>query len=89
MKKLTVALTLAAAAAATAVIPATLAPVAQAEVCAGADGRHFAAGGCTHIAGDIAVGAAIAAADHPYIPGEIPCYTVEGAPYYTPPGQPC
>jgi hypothetical protein len=32
---------------------------------------------------------AIASATDPYIPGEIPCYTVEGVPYYTPPGDPC
>jgi hypothetical protein len=66
-----------------------IAPAAQAEICAGADGRHFAAGGCTNIAGDVAAGAAIAAAHTPYVPGEVPCYTVEGVPYYTPPGQPC
>jgi hypothetical protein len=65
------------------------APAAQADICAGAHGRHVGVGGCTNIAGDVATGAAIAAADTPYIPGEIPCYTVEGVPYYTPPGQPC
>jgi len=42
-----------------------------------------------NIAGDVAVGAAIAAQHVPYVPGEIPCYTVEGVPYFTPPGQPC
>jgi hypothetical protein len=77
------------AAAALAAAPLSVAPVAGAEVCAGADGRHFAAGGCTHIAGDVAAGAVIASADHPYVWGEVPCYTVEGVPYYTPPGQPC
>ena len=77
------------AAVAMAVAPMVLAPVADAEICAGAGGRHFAAGGCTNVAGDIAVGTAIAAAHVPYVPGEIPCYTVEGVPYYTPPGQPC
>jgi hypothetical protein len=66
-----------------------IAPAAHADVCAGADGRHFAAGGCTSIAGDVATGAAIAAAHTPYVWGEVPCYTVEGVPYYTPPGQPC
>jgi len=74
---------------ATAVAPVVLAPVADAEICAGAHGRHFAAGGCTHIAGDVAVGAAIAASQAPYVWGEVPCYTVEGVPYYTPPGDPC
>lgn len=66
-----------------------IAPAAYADICAGAHGRHFAAGGCTNIVGDVAAGAAIAATTDPYIPGEIPCYTVEGVPYYTPPGDPC
>jgi hypothetical protein len=86
MKKLAAALLTAMA---MAVVPVAIAPVGHAEICAGADGRHFAAGGCSHIAGDVAVGAAIAAADHPYWPGQIPCYTVEGVPYYTPDGDPC
>jgi len=71
------------------VVPVAIAPVASADICAGADGRHFAAGGCTNVAGDVAVGAAIAAAHVPYVAGEVPCYTVEGVPYYTPPGDPC
>jgi hypothetical protein len=70
-------------------LPLVVAPAAQADICAGAAGRHVAVGGCTNVAGDVARGAAIAAADNPYIPGEIPCYTVEGVPYYTPPGDPC
>lgn len=41
------------------------------------------------LAGDVATGAAIASAATPYVPGEVPCYTVEGMPYYTPPGDPC
>jgi hypothetical protein len=86
MRKLAAALLTAMAAA---VAPVVIAPVAGADICAGADGRHFAAGGCTNIAGDVAVGAAIAASHVPYVPGEVPCYTVEGVPYYTPPGQPC
>ena len=53
------------------------------------EGRHFGVGGCTNIAGDVVTGAAIESADHPYIYGEVPCYTVEGVPYYTPPGDPC
>lgn len=82
------------AAAALAAAPLTIAPIinaatASADVCASAGGRHFSAGGCTNIAGDVAVGAAIAAQHVPYGPGEIPCYTVEGVPYFTPPGQPC
>jgi hypothetical protein len=86
MKKLAAALFVAAAATVT---PLIVTPVAGADICAGADGRHFAAGGCTNVAGDVATGAAIAAAHTPYVPGEVPCYTVEGVPYYTPPGQPC
>jgi hypothetical protein len=75
----------------TAVVPAVVAPtVAHADICAGAHGRHFAVGGCTPgIAGDVIAGAAIAAATDPYFPGEIPCYTAEGVPYYTPDGDPC
>lgn len=70
-------------------LPVVSVPTAGADVCAGADGRHFAAGGCTNVAGDVATGAAIAAAHVPYVPGEVPCYTVEGVPYFTPPGDPC
>ncbi|WKG04139.1 hypothetical protein [Mycolicibacterium sp. HK-90] len=69
--------------------PLAVAPSAGADVCAGAGGRHFSASGCTNIAGDVAAGAAIAAAHVPYVPGEVPCYTVEGVPYFTPPGDPC
>ncbi|WP_029117056.1 hypothetical protein [Mycobacterium sp. URHB0044] len=72
-----------------ALAPLAIAPSAQADICAGAGGRHVAVGGCTNVVGDVARGAAIAAATDPYIPGEIPCYTVEGVPYYTPPGDPC
>ena len=77
------------AAAALVAAPLAVAPNAGADVCAGASGRHFSAGGCTNIAGDVATGAAIASAADPYVPGEIPCYTIEGVPYYTPPGDPC
>ena len=85
MKMLAAALLTAAAAA---VAPVVIAPVANADVCAGGGGRHFAVGGCTNIAGDVAA-VAIASQHVPYVPGEIPCYTVEGVPYYTPPGDPC
>ncbi|MCX8560150.1 hypothetical protein OS122_04490 [Mycolicibacterium mucogenicum] len=71
------------------VAPLVVAPTAAADVCASAGGRHFSAGGCTNIAGDVAVGTAIAAAHVPYVAGEVPCYTDEGVPYYTPPGAPC
>jgi hypothetical protein len=71
------------------VAPLAIAPVANADICAGAHGRHVAAGGCTNIAGDVATGAVIAGATDPYFDGQIPCYTVEGVPYYTPDGDPC
>jgi len=71
-----------------AAVPFAVAPVAQADVCAGASGRHVAVGGCTNIAGDAAA-VAIASQHVPYVYGEVPCYTVEGVPYYTPPGDPC
>ena len=86
MKKPTAALLTAMALAAA---PLAIAPVAHADVCAGADGRHVAVGGCSHVAGDVAAGAAIAGATDPYYPGEVPCYSVEGVPYYTPDGDPC
>ena len=53
MKKLAAALLTAMAA----VAPVAIAPVADADICAGAHGRHFAAGGCTNVVGDVAVGA--------------------------------
>ena len=71
------------------VAPVVIAPTAHADICAGAHGRHVGVGGCTNIVGDVATGAAIAAATDPYVYGEVPCYTVEGEPYYTPPGDPC
>ncbi len=61
--------------------------MAQADVCAAAGGRHFSVGGCTNVAGDAAA-VAIASQDYPYVPNEIPCYTVQGTPYYTPPRRP-
>jgi hypothetical protein len=86
MKKFTAALLTMAAAA---VSPIIVAPVADADICAGARGRHVGVGGCTNVVGDVATGVAIASAAVPYVPGEVPCYTVEGVPYYTPPGDPC
>lgn len=72
------------------VAPIIVAPNASAEICAGAHGRFVGVEGCgAPVARGIEAGAAIAAADHPYAPGEIPCYTVEGVAYYTPPGDPC
>jgi hypothetical protein len=84
MKKLAAVLLTAMAAAA----GVAIAPVADADVCAAGGGRHFSVGGCTNIAGDAAA-VAIASSHVPYVPGEIPCYTAEGVPYYTPPGAPC
>lgn len=86
MKKLAAALLMTTAAA---VAPIAIAPLAQADICAGAHGRHVGVGGCTNVAGDVATGVAIASSDNPYVMGEVPCYTVEGVPYYTPPGDPC
>jgi hypothetical protein len=74
------------AATAMAVVPVAIAPAANADVCAAGGGRHFAVGGCTNIA---VAAVAIASQHVPYVPGEIPCYTADGVPYYTPPGQPC
>ena len=71
-----------------ALAPLPFGPVAQADVCAAAGGRHVSVGGCTNVAGDAAA-VAIVSQDHPYVPNEIPCYTVQGTPFYTPPGQPC
>jgi len=74
-------------------------PTASAEICAGVHGRFVGVAGCgapiAHIAtgaaivGGVAAGAAIESSAVPYVAGEVPCYTVEGVPYYTPPGQPC
>ncbi|MDT5094131.1 MAG: hypothetical protein QOH60_3494 [Mycobacterium sp.] len=85
MKKLAAAIAVGMAMAAA---PVAMAPVVQADICAGAHGRHVGVGGCTNIAGDVATGVAISQA-WPYVPGEVPCYTPEGVPYYTPPGAPC
>lgn len=53
-------------------------------------GRFVGVGGCgAPIARGIAAGEATASAADPYVPGEIPCYTAEGVPYFTPPGDPC
>jgi hypothetical protein len=71
-----------------ALAPMTLTPMAQADVCAAAGGRHVAVGGCTNVADDVGA-VAIASQDYPYVPDEVPCYTVEGTPYFTPPGDPC
>ena len=87
MKKLAAALMTAMTMAA---VPLAVAPAAQMSArAAGAHGRHFGVGGCTPgLAGDAITGA-IVASDHAYWPGQVPCYTTEGVPYYTPDGDPC
>ncbi len=73
-------------------VPVAVAPAAQADVCGDVGGRHVDVGGCTHIAGDIAVGAAVATDDDAaaqVAAGLPPCYTPQGQPYYTPAGAPC
>ncbi|AKK30050.1 hypothetical protein [Mycobacterium sp. EPa45] len=91
-------------AAALAAIPTAIAPVAQADVCGDIGGRHVSVGGCTPgIAGDVVAGAAVADADWaryglpetyafslvPAFPGEQPCISPAGLPYYTPGDAPC
>jgi hypothetical protein len=71
-----------------ALAPMAFTPIAQADVCAGASGRHVAVGGCTNVVNDVGA-VAIASQDYPYVDNEVPCYTVEGTPYFTPPGDPC
>jgi hypothetical protein len=69
-------------------VPVVMAPAAGADVCAAGGGRHFSVGGCTNVAGDAAA-VAVASSHTAYYPGEIPCYTEEGVPYFTPDGDPC
>jgi hypothetical protein len=76
--------------------PVVLSPAAHADVCANVGGRHVTAGGCTNIARDATVGAAVAGATtNPEdaaaqaAAGRPPCYTAAGAPYYTPGDLPC
>lgn len=84
-------------AAALSVIPVAISPLAQADVCGDIGGRHVTVGGCTPgIAGD-AVDAAVAGdwvryglpetyafSLVPAFPGEQPCISPNGLPYYTP-----
>ncbi|SBS76098.1 conserved exported hypothetical protein [uncultured Mycobacterium sp.] len=83
-------------------IPAAIAPAAQADICGDVGGRHVTVGGCTPgIAGD-AVDAAVAGdwarygfpesyaySLVPAFPGEAPCISPTGLPYYTPADAPC
>lgn len=85
-------------------IPVALTPTAQADICGDVGGRHVSVGGCTPgIAGDVVDGAIAGAvvddafrdypgyamAGVPAFPGEAPCYTPTGLPYYTPGNAPC
>ncbi|MUL47771.1 hypothetical protein FZI85_26010 [Mycobacterium sp. CBMA293] len=77
---------------ASAAVPAVSTPAAHADVCANVGGRHVSAGGCTNVAGDAAVAAAVAAPEDAAAQaasGRPPCYTPAGVPYYTPGDLPC
>lgn len=92
-------------ASAIAAAPFVLAPAAQAEICGDVGGRFVTVGGCTPgIAGAAVAGAAVAgvadwerygfAQDYPIsmvpaFPGEAPCISPRGLPYYTPGAMPC
>ena len=85
-------------------LPLITIPAAQAEIC-GEAGRYVRVGGCTDVGGDIAgvaiAGAAVAGVDRwgfaepypindfPAFPGEAPCISPNGLPYYTPGNAPC
>jgi hypothetical protein len=74
------------------VAPVAMTPVAHADVCGDVGGRHVDVGGCTHVGGDIAAGAAVADANEAAAQaatGQPPCYTPAGVRYYTPDGDPC
>lgn len=73
--------------AATAILPMVAVPTADADICAGPGGRYFDPGRCTNAAGDAVE--TVISVPVPHYFGEIPCYTIEGVPYYTPPGYPC
>ena len=85
-------------------LPLIAIPAAQAEIC-GEAGRYVRVGGCVDPIGDVAgaavAGAAIAGVDRwgfgvpyainefPAFPGEAPCFSPNGLPYYTPGDAPC
>jgi hypothetical protein len=72
--------------------PVAIAPAAQADVCGDVGGRHVDVGGCTNVAGDVAVAGAVATDDDAAAQaasGQPPCYTPQGVPYYTPGSDPC
>jgi len=66
-----------------------VAPAAGAEICSSPDGARFTMGLCADIPDDQNAGDAIESSMLPYSLGEVPCFTIEGTAYYTPPGQPC
>jgi hypothetical protein len=68
------------------VVPTVIPPAANADVCAAGGERFYVVGGCTNVAGHAV---AIVAELSPYYLGEMPCYTAEGVPYYTPADYPC
>lgn len=77
---------------ASAAVPAVGTPATHADVCGSFGGRHVSAGGCTNVAGDAAVAAAVAAPEDAAAQaaaGRPPCYTPAGVPYYTPGDLPC
>ncbi|MCW2516038.1 MAG: hypothetical protein JWR11_5080 [Mycobacterium sp.] len=89
MKKLLAAMLTAGAAV---VLSMVAAPASHAEVCGDVGGRHVDVGGCTHVAGDVAAGVALANDDDwaaQEASGQPPCYTPSGVPYYTPGSDPC
>lgn len=80
------------AAIAMAAVPVAVSPAADADVCGDVGGRHVSVGGCTNVAGDVAVGTAVATDDDAAAQaaaGQPPCYTPAGVPYYTPGDAPC
>ena len=75
-----------------AAVPVVVTPAVHADVCGDVGGRHVSAGGCTNVAGDVAVGTAVATDDDAAAQaaaGQPPCYTAAGVPYYTPGDAPC
>lgn len=75
-----------------AVVPVVVTPAVHADVCGDVGGRHVSVGGCTNVAGDVAVGTAVATDDDAAAQaaaGQPPCYSPSGLPYYTPGDAPC
>ncbi|MCW1959375.1 MAG: hypothetical protein KIH64_012700 [Mycobacterium sp.] len=94
-------------------VPATVSPVAQAEICGEVGGRHVAVSDCGPGLVGLGVDAAVVGTDaavvgaaagdwgrygfdqaypfsvYPAFPGEVPCISPAGLPYYTPGAAPC